>query len=222
MVFNAYPSRILNLLHLTCLGIMCSLPLTAVAGKYNRDIDIGDKAPAWKDLPGIDDKTHSLSDLKKTSVIVVVFTCNSCPYALDYESRIMQLSKRFADDPQVELIAINVNNVEEDRLPAMKKRAKEQSFNFTYLYDESQQIAREFGATTTPECFVLNQNREIVYMGALDDSTDITKVKQNYVQTAIDSIKAGKTPKVTETVPIGCRIRYERTRRRARKKKIAQ
>lgn len=185
----------------------------ATAGEYNPVLDIGDKAPAWKDLPGIDGKKHSLADLKDHDAVVVVVTCNSCPYSVDYEDRIIALTKLLADR-QVALIAINVNKVPEDSFQAMKERAVAKSFNFPYLYDETQQIARDYGATYTPEFFVLDRERKIAYMGALDDSPDASKVRKLHVADAVTAVLTDKAPKITETVAIGCRIRLERQRKR--------
>ncbi len=188
-----------------------------VAGQYNQVLDIGDDAPVWKDLPGVDDQQHSLSDLKKHKVVVVVFTCNSCPYAVDIEDRLIAFDKEFSKR-DVALVAINVNKVKEDLLPAMKEKATEKSFPFTYLFDESQQIAKDYGAKYTPEFFVLNQQRKVVYMGSMDDSPDGKKVSKRYVQAAVESALSGTKLEVTETVPIGCRVRFERQRRSRRAK----
>jgi peroxiredoxin len=196
-------------------SLVLTASVTASAGEYNPVLSIGDTAPAWKNLPGVDGKKHSLADLKDKQAIVLVFTCNSCPYAVDYEARIMAFAKKHAGPKsQVALVAINVNKVEEDLLPAMKKRAKAKGFNFPYLYDETQQIGKAYGAGYTPEFFVLDAQRKIVYMGAMDDATDPTKVKVDYVTTAVTAALAGKKPKTTETVPIGCRVRYERRRKK--------
>ena len=186
-----------------------------VAGEFNPTLSINDKAPAWKDLPGVDGKKHSLADIKK-KVIVVVFTCNSCPYAVDYEDRLVRLADKYKKK-DVQIIAINVNKVPEDSLAEMKKRAKAKDFQFPYLFDETQKIARDFGATYTPEFFVLNKDRKVVYMGAMDDSTDSTKVKLHYVQSAIDGVLSDKPIEKKETVAIGCRVRYERVRRKRRR-----
>ena len=192
-----------------------SFDSTSVAGEFNPVLEIGDKAPAWKKLPGVDGKEHSLEDLKKNDVVVVFFTCNSCPYAVDYEDRVLAFAKKHSGkDSKVGLVAINVNLVEEDLLPAMKKKAEEKGFNFPYLFDESQQIAKDFGAGFTPEFFVLNKDRKVVYMGAFDDSPNADKVKTQHVENAVAAALAGKSPAVTETVPIGCRIRIERRRRK--------
>lgn len=184
------------------------------AGEYNPVLDIGDKAPDWEKLPGVDSKELALADLKKVDVVVLVFTCNSCPYAIDYEERIIEFVKEHCGkDSGVRLVAVNVNKVEEDLPAAMKQRAEEQKFNFPYLFDETQKIAKDYGAGATPEFFVLNRERKIVYMGAMDDSPDAKKVKRRWVEEAVAAALKGKLPEVKETVPIGCRIRFERRRR---------
>jgi len=200
--------------------LFCGLLLTALlaspsrAGEFNPDLNIGDKAPEWKNLPDLDGRPHSLADLKDSDVVVVVFTCSSCPYAVEYEDRLVALSKKYAGKgSRVAVVAINVNTVEEDLPPRMKERAAEKGFRFPYLFDESQKIATGFGAGTTPEWFVLNRERKVVYMGAMDDSTDAGQVKRRYVEEAVTAALAGGLPEVRETVPIGCRIRFERRRR---------
>src|SRR5438270_12527563 len=105
------------------------------AGQFNRKLSIGDAAPAWSSLPGVDGKTHSLADLKDKDVVVLVITCNHCPVAVAYEDRIINFAKKYASgsDSKVGLVAINVNKNETDSLPRMKERAKEKGFNFPYL-----------------------------------------------------------------------------------------
>lgn len=187
----------------------------AGAGKYNPVLDIGDKAPEWSKLPGVDGKQHSLSDLKEKDVVVVVFTCNSCPYAVDYEDRLVAFAKSHCgEDSNVALVAINVNTIPEDQPEEMAKRARAKSFTFAYLFDESQEIAKKFGAGATPEFFVLNRDRKVVYMGAMDDNPAAKKVTRRYVEEAVEAALDGKHPEMKETVPIGCRIRFERRRRK--------
>lgn len=185
---------------------------TVSAGEFNEILSIGDAAPAWKDLPGTDGKSHSLSDLSKADVVVLVFTCVSCPTALDYEERINSLAKKY-DGEKVAVIAICVNRVEADKLPALTKRVEEKKFAFHYLYDESQKVAKDYGAIFTPEFYVLNKGRKVVYMGAMDDSTDAAGVKVRLVEDAIAAAKAGMKPAVTETIGRGCRVRYARERK---------
>ncbi len=203
------------------LRTLCTLALwitaatAAQAGKYNPVLDIGDTAPAWNKLPGVDGKAHSLADLKDKQVVVVVFTCNTCPYALDYEKRLIQFAKDYCGpEGKVALVAINVNRVPGDRLKDMQDRAEKYGYNFPYLYDESQKIAKDFGATFTPEFFVLDRDRKVIYMGAMDDNPSGDMIKVKYVEEAVQAALAGEKPKTAETVAVGCLVRYVRERRR--------
>ena len=161
---------------------------TIHAGEYNQVLNYGDPAPAWTNLPGVDGQRHSLADLKDKQLVVVVFTCNSCPVAVDYQDRIIAFAKKYAgpSDP-VAVVAINVNKIEEDSLPRMKERAEEKGFAFPYLFDETQKIARDYGATYTPEFFVLNRDRKVVYMGGMDDSSNPATVTSNYLEPAVQA-----------------------------------
>ncbi|MGE0606468.1 MAG: thioredoxin family protein [Pirellulales bacterium] len=178
-------------------------------GKHNPTLGIGDQVPAFQDLPGTDGEQHSLADFKKAKVLVVVFTCNSCPYAVDYEDRLVAFHDKYSPDGNVALVAINCNLVPQDSLEKMTQRAKDKGFNFPYLFDKSQQVPRQFGALRTPECFVLDRERKIVYMGAFDDSPNADEVEQKYVETAVQDALQGKSPAVTETLPVGCMIRFK-------------
>lgn len=187
----------------------------ALAGKYNAVLNVGDPAPAWKDLPGTDGKTHSLDDLKDKEAVVVVFTCNSCPVASDYEDRILDFSKKFAGPGgKVGLVAICVNKVPEDQPEKLKQRAEARGFDFPYLYDETQAIGKAFGAAFTPEFFVLDKDRKIAYMGGMDDSSLEEMVKTRFLVPAVEAVLAGNSVEVTEAPAIGCRVRYARERRR--------
>lgn len=187
----------------------------AAAGTYNPDRSIGDVVPAWEKLPGADGKEHSWQDVAERDAVVVVFTCNSCPYAVDYEDRINDLAGRFAGErSRVAVVAINANRIPEDALPAMKARAAARRFRFPYLWDESQAIAAAFGAVRTPEFYVLDRNRRIVYMGAFDDNTTAADVKTRYVDDALAAVLDGKPVAVKETPPVGCLIRFDRRRPR--------
>lgn len=185
------------------------------AGEYNDVLSIGDAAPAWENLPGTDGKPHALADLKDKPVVVVVFTCASCPTAADYEERINALAKAHGGaEGKAAVVAICVNKVPEDQLPALTERAKEKGFTFDYLYDGTQKIAKDYGAVFTPEFYVLNQDRKIVYMGAMDDATDPSKVTKKYVEEAVAASLAGKEPETKEVIARGCRVRYARERRK--------
>ncbi len=112
----------------------------------------------------------------------------------------------------VQFIAVNVNNIPEDRLDKMKERAESKGFNFPYLYDPTQKIARDYGATVTPHVFVLDKNRKIVYMGAVDDNMKVGEAKKHYLRDAIDALLAGKKPPEAVTKQFGCTIKYEETK----------
>lgn len=191
------------------------LATAANAGEFNEKLSIGDAAPAWKDLPGTDDKPHALADLPADKLVAVVFTCNSCPVAAGYEDRLIDFAQRRAGE--VAVVAINVNKIPEDSLEMMKERASDRKFPFTYLFDASQQIAKDYGAGTTPEVLLLDRDRKVVYMGAIDDSSDADKVTARYLDMAVDAVLAGQKPETAETSPQGCRIRFENARRRPRK-----
>jgi peroxiredoxin len=188
---------------------------SADGGTFNPDRSIGDVVPAWADLVGTDDRRHGWADVADRDAVVVVFTCTSCPYAVDYEDRLNALAERHAGpQSRVAVVAINANRIAADALPAMKARAAVKHFLFPYLFDESQAVARSFGAVRTPECFVLDRERRIVYMGALDDATDPAKVTRRHVDEAVDAVLSGRPVAVPETPPVGCQIRYERRRGR--------
>lgn len=190
------------------------LPLFAVvshAGEFNKVLKVGDAAPAWKDLPGTDGKKHSLADLEDKAAVVVVFTCNSCPFAVEYEDRIVALAKSVGD--KVAVVAINVNTIKDDAMPEMKKRAEKKKFPFAYLFDESQAIAKAYGANYTPEFFVLDRARTIAYLGALDDSSTAAAVKVRYVEAALAAVLAGKPAPKGETLARGCKIRFNRAKK---------
>lgn len=185
----------------------------AAAGTYNPDRSIGDVVPAWEALPGTDGRDHGWADVADKTAVVVVFTCNSCPYAVDLEGRLNALARRYAAaDAPVAVVAINSNRIPEDAPEAMRRRALEQEFAFPYLFDESQEVAKAFGAVRTPECFVIDGDRRIVYMGAFDDAPDGRNVGRRHVDEAVAALLAGVAVEVAETPPVGCQIRFARRR----------
>ncbi|MEZ6129657.1 MAG: thioredoxin family protein [Planctomycetaceae bacterium] len=176
--------------------------------------EIGDVAPDWNLLPGTDGKQHSLKDLKDAEAIVVCFTSNTCPYSIDYEDRLMALQKKYTDDgANVPVVAINANGIPADDLEQMIERATSKNFNFLYLKDASQEVARAYGAIYTPEFYVLNRQKQIVYRGAMDDATKEADVKIRYVERAVTAAREGGVPDVQKTGARGCAIRFKRQRR---------
>jgi peroxiredoxin len=181
---------------------------TAKDEKKPKAASIGDAGPAWSKLEGVDGKKHALADLKDAKAVLVVFTCNHCPVAKAYEDRLIEIERDYKD-LGVTLVAINVNNMEADKLPAMKERAKEKGFEFQYLYDPSQEIGRAYGATVTPHAFILDGKRKVAYMGAIDDNIDAEKAEKHFVRDALDAVLAGKNPEPAKTKQFGCGIGYE-------------
>ena len=175
-------------------------------GKFNPGIKVGDKGPSWIDLIGTDDKRHGLDEYKEDKLVVVIFLTNSCPVSRAYEDRILSFARDYQEQG-VQVVGINVNNLPDDRLDKMKIRAEEKGFNFPYLYDPSQKIARAYRARVTPHVYVLDNKRTIAYMGAIDDNA--RKPKRHYLRDAVDSLLAGEKPDRPETLQRGCSILYE-------------
>ena len=166
------------------------------------ELEIGAKAPEFKNLPGVDGKEYSLSDMKDAKVVVVCFTCNNCPVAVAYVDRFIEFVKQYGPKG-VKFIAINANRRTED-LAAMKTRAEEKGFNFPYVFDKSGKLATEYGARVTPHLFVLDENRQVAYVGSFDDKQN--NPSKHYVADAVDALLAGKKVEVAKTKAFGCGI----------------
>jgi peroxiredoxin len=180
----------------------------AEAAKFNREVDIGDKAPQWKNLEGTDGKRHSLAGLKKAKAVIVVFTCNHCPVAKAYEERLIKLARDF-QKRDVVTVAISVSLVGADSLDAMKKRAAEKKYPFAYLHDPDQKTGHSYGSYCTPSVFLLDGDRRIAYMGKIDDSMYADRVEERFLRDAITALLSGRKPEITETKPFGCPIEYD-------------
>jgi peroxiredoxin len=170
---------------------------------------IGTTAPAFE-LPAVDGSTRTLDDYADASVLALVQSCNHCPYVQAWEGRMIELQRDFGPRG-FKLVAISSNDADshpEDSFEAMQERSRTQGFNFDYLYDASQDIARTLGSQRTPEVFLFDGDRRLVYHGAIDDSRDETAVTQRYVRDAIEAVLAGEQPAVTETPPVGCTVKW--------------
>jgi peroxiredoxin len=195
------------------LTLLCSTLLFASAQTGYKP---GDVVADFK-LKNIDGKTVTLSGMPDTKGYIIVFTCNHCPYAKAYEDRIIGLHKHYAS-LGYPVVAINSNDPKvapEDSYAKMKERAKEKQFPFVYLYDETQEIARRFGAVRTPHVFLVNKNKqgnmEIAYIGAIDDNwEDAAAVSKNYVDKAISDLEEGTPVVEAETKAIGCTIKWKK------------
>lgn len=176
-----------------------------------KTLKIGSQIPSFS-LPAIDGKNYSLESFKNKMVVAVIFSCNHCPYVQAYENRIIEIQRDYKSRG-VEIIAINSNDAEkypEDSFEEMKKRAAEKNFNFLYLRDEDQSVARSFDAAHTPEIFVFNKERKLVYHGKIDDNwQDEKKVKMKYLRNALDELLEGKKVSIPETYSVGCTIKWK-------------
>ena len=162
-------------------------------------------------LPGTDGKSYSLDSFKQFRLLAVIFSCNHCPYVKAYEERIVAIQKEYGPKG-VQLVLINSNDAAtypDDSFPEMKKRAASQGYNFPYLRDESQQIARAYGAERTPHIFLFDERRRLRYTGRIDDNWQDSKaVKSRDFRNALEALLAGAEPPAN-TPAIGCTIKWK-------------
>ena len=199
---------------------LCVAPAFADDSDFNKTVDLGQKAPSFDGIqawtPSEKDATKgevtslSLADLDE-DVVVVVFLANHCPVVTAYEDRIYDFVSDYEGKP-VKVVGIacsGLGSPSEDDLDAICERGKgDGKFNYTYGFDATQEIGRAYGATNTPQFFVLDKDRTIRYMGAMDDSQNENKVEKQYVRDAVDSLLSGKEIEVKATRPVGCGIQY--------------
>ena len=197
-------------------ALLAALPLSA--GSYNAVAEIGDPLPAFSDLPATDGSSLSSSDLTE-DVVVLVFLANHCPWVRGMDGDLVKLVDSFAGE-SVRFVGVSVNHREEDRLPTMREHAAANGYRFTYVFDESQELGRALGATRTPEYFVFDADRTLVYMGAIHDSPaqessdgSIAYTQgeptEHYVADAIRATLAGEPVATAETRAHGCSVEYE-------------
>ncbi len=190
-----------------------TLSFTAITNESG--YKVGDKAEDFK-LKNIDGKILSMADYKDAKGLIVIFTCNHCPFSVAYEDRIIDLHKRYADKGYP-VIAINPNDVKaqpDDSFDKMKERAKKKKIPFAYLHDETQEIAKRFGATRTPHVFVVSKKETdfiVEYIGAIDDnSNEPQNVKTKYLENALNELIEGKAVSQNFTKAIGCTIKWKK------------
>jgi len=172
-------------------------------------LPLGAKAPDF-DLPGVDGRNYSLRSFQGKPALVVVFSCNHCPYVKDYEDRMVSIQREYSGKG-VQLVAINSNDEKaypEDGFPEMVKRAEQKGFNFPYLRDESQKVVEAYGGVCTPHAFAFDGNMVLRYRGRIDDSRDATKVASPDLRNALDDILQGREVRVPDTRPFGCSIKW--------------
>src|ERR1700722_3579222 len=195
----------LSFVVLTCVAV------PAYAGKYNKVVSVGDKAPDFSGIPAVEngeEKSLTLSDIKEP-VVVVVFLANHCPVVRAYEDRVIDFTKDYKGKG-VKVVGFAVSQAEGDKLPGIKDYMKENKSNYVYGYDESQAIGKAYGASNTPQFFVLDKERKIRYTGAMDDNGREDKVTKTYLRDAVDAVLKGETVAVEETRPVGCGVSYKK------------
>ncbi len=170
----------------------------------------GDPAPNFE-LPGVDGATHLLAEWSGKPLLLVTFWCNHCPYVQAWESRMIELSRKYGPKG-VQFVLINSNDAQaypEDRFDSMERRAQEKGYPFPYLHDESQEVARAFGALVTPHPMLFDRDRRLLFQGRIDDDHQHPeKVKHHYLERAIEQALAGQ-PVVPAELPVaGCSVKW--------------
>ena len=173
-------------------------------------IGLGTRAPDFE-LPGTDGKRYSLGSFAVKPVLVVIFSCNHCPYVKSVEDEMVAIQRDYAAKG-VQLVAINSNDEKsypEDSFPEMVKRSNEKGFNFPYLRDETQDVVTAFGAVCTPHVFAFDKGRTLRYRGRIDDRRkDPDAATSHDLRGALDDLTADKEVRVPETQPLGCSIKW--------------
>ena len=201
------------------LVVIAVIITNAADNKLSLDLsfDVGNYASDFE-LMGVDDRMVSLKDYASAKGFVVIFTCNTCPFAKMYEQRIIELH-RFSQNKGFQVIAINSNDIKKqpgDSMEKMKERAKSKGYKFPYLRDDTQEVAKAYEATKTPHTFVLSKEDpnkyKIEFIGAIDNNPrDENNVSETYVEDAINAILEGKKPTKTKARAVGCSIKWTDT-----------
>jgi peroxiredoxin len=187
------------------------VPLLVMGGVMG--LKIGDTAPNFS-LPGVDGKDHGLGEWALKKILVVVFTCNHCPYAQAYEDRLSELAHYYSVQG-VQFVAINSNDASsypEDGFGEMKKRAAKKKFGFPYLRDESQETAKAYGAEVTPDVFLFDKDRVLRYRGRIDDNWRFRdRVREHSLKEAISTVLSGGVipPEDADKRGLGCSVKWK-------------
>lgn len=183
-------------------------------------LPVGRFAPNFTNLPATDGQKYGLDSFRASKVLVINFTCNHCPYAQAFEDRFIDLARRYKTR-SVAFLAINPNDevtYPADSFANMKIRAEQKGYPFPYCRDESQAVARAYGAVCTPHLFVLDRSRRLVYEGRIDDNwKNAAGAKSHDLRNALEDLLAGKPIRVPTTNPMGCSIKWKTSSGPARK-----
>lgn len=179
------------------------------ASPFKNGYEVGDTATDFK-LKNVDGKMVSLADYKDAKGYIVIFDCNTCPYSKAYNERISKLNETYSAKG-FPVIAINANDGSGDTYDDMVRVAKKKNLKYPYVFDDTQKIAKAYGATNTPHVFVLTKALKVSYIGAIDDNgRNADEATKHYVADAVDALLAGKSVPVTKTKAIGCGIKWKR------------
>jgi len=174
-------------------------------------LQIGESAVDFR-LPATDGKTYSLADFADAKGLVVFFTCNHCPYVIGSDEVTRKTAEKFAPYG-IKFVGINsnsANTVPEDSFEHMVKRMEEHKFPWVYLRDETQEVAKAYGALRTPHFFVFDENRKLIYTGrGVDSPRDVSKMTVNDLENALDDFVNGRPVRVPLTNPIGCNVKWD-------------
>lgn len=174
-------------------------------------LKIGDMAPPFTGLPGTDGRPHSLQEFASSPLLLVVFSCNHCPYAQAWEGRLLQLAKDYAMKGMATVI-INPNdtaNYPDDRMDRMKERARAKNYPCPYVRDDSQEVAHAYGALVTPHLYLFDRQRRLIFQGRVDDNwQEPAKAKKHFAQEAIEAALQGKPVPTPTTSVIGCTVKW--------------
>ena len=178
---------------------------------HSKGMPVGTLAPSFS-LPGVDGQTWSVDSFDDAELLVVVFTCNHCPYAIASEDRLLAIQNDYKGR-DVALVAISANDAKsypDDSFDEMKKRAAEKRFNFPYLYDERQEVARAYDAVCTPDIFVFDRERKLLYNGRIDDNwQQPDQVTRRDLRSVLDAALEGRTVDFEHVPSMGCSIKWK-------------
>ena len=178
---------------------------------HSKGMPVGTPAPAFS-LPGVDGETRTLDSFAGAKALVVVFTCNHCPYAKAAEDRLIEIQRDYGSRG-VQLVAINPNDAvryPDDSFDKMKERAAEKGFNFPYLYDESQEVARAYDAVCTPDIFVFDQDQKLIYNGRIDDNwQEPNQVTRQDLRAVLNAALEGRSVDFEHIASMGCSIKWK-------------
>jgi peroxiredoxin len=170
---------------------------------------LGSEAPDFR-LTGVDGREHTLESYGESELLALIQACNHCPYVLAWEGRMIALQRTYGERG-LRIVTVNSNDADrfpEDSFERMVEHASQRGLPFDYLHDRTQTLARALGSERTPEVFLFDRDRRLVYHGAIDDNRDDSAVQLSYVRDAIDALLGGEAPPIAETAPVGCSVKW--------------